>query len=339
MAALAIGARGPDTPTVLHKAAAPPCEAAQRGSAAVDWFGPDDARQRARLSASCESVGPPVVSTPEQAEAPVDVAERGLAVVTWNVHGGGGDLQRFLDWLRDHTAARGVDAPAVIVLLQEAFRGGDDVPADAPSDVKSPGTIRAKRAANSDIALFAAQTGMWLAYVPSMRNGVRAREDRGCAILSTLPLSEVAGIELPWVNQRRVAVMATITARLDAAPWRLRAISVHLDNRPGRSRQAAALAGLAAIYRFDASPILIGGDLNTWFGPREEAVRDLDAVIPRVRECGNGPTAALRLHLDYLFTTLGSDTRRGCEVVADTFGSDHHPTVLRLLVQRSDGVR
>jgi endonuclease/exonuclease/phosphatase family metal-dependent hydrolase len=321
---------GPDTPTILRKSAAPPCDVARRAPTAVDWFGPEEAEQRARLSAWCESVGPAIVIAPGLADAPVNVFEHGLVVVTWNVHEGGGDLQRFLAWLRERTAARSAGAPAVIVLVQEAYRGGDDVPAAVPPDVKSPGAIRPKRAANSDIAVLAEQTRLWLAYVPSMRNGPRVREDRGCAILSTLPLSDVAGIELPWVSQRRVAVMATVTARLGEAPWRLRAISIHLDNRPGRSRQAAALAGLAATYRSDGLPIVIGGDLNTWFGPREDAVRNLDAAIPRVRECGNGPTAALRLHLDYLFTTLAPEMRRGCEVAADAFGSDHHPTVLRL---------
>jgi endonuclease/exonuclease/phosphatase family metal-dependent hydrolase len=333
VAALAIGGRGPDT-AVLLKAAPPPCEAARRGPAAVSWFGPDEARQRVRLSAWCESVGPPVVIEPRDPDELVDVGERGLVVVTWNVHEGGGDLQRFLDWLRDRTAPRSGDAPAVVVLLQEAFRGGDDVPADAPAGVQSPGWIHPTRTATSDIAVFAQQTGMWLAYVPSMRNGARVREDRGCAILSTLPLSDVAAIELPWVSQRRVAVMATISARRDAAPWRLRAISVHLDNRRGRSRQAAALAVLAGSYRSDDASIVIGGDLNTWFGPREDAVRRLDEVIPRVRECGSGPTAPLRFHLDYLFTLLEPESRRGCEIAAGAFGSDHHPTVLRVFGER-----
>ncbi len=53
--------------------------------------------------------------------------------------------------------------------------------------------------------------GLSLFYVPSMRNGgANSREDRGNAILSNLPLTDLAAYELPFERQRRVALAATI---------------------------------------------------------------------------------------------------------------------------------
>jgi endonuclease/exonuclease/phosphatase (EEP) superfamily protein YafD len=168
-----------------------------------------------------------------------------------------------------------------------------------------------------------------------MRNGrgggADDREDRGSAILSTLPLSDAVAIELPWVHQRRVAVMATVSSRLGDAPWRARMVSVHLDNRPSRSQQAASLAGFLRAYSTESVPLVVGGDLNTWFGARESTVSHLDAVIPRVKDCGDRATFQYGLHLDHVLTTLAPNLRRGCDILEDSFGSDHRPTVLRVL--------
>ncbi|NOT26456.1 MAG: hypothetical protein HOP16_10185 [Acidobacteria bacterium] len=87
--------------------------------------------------------------------------------------------------------------------------------------------------ARQDIVETARTRGLSVFYLPSMRNGSEegaAGEDRGNAILSTLPLTELAGIELPFERQRRVAAAATVTRRDAAgAPWRLRVVSVHLN--------------------------------------------------------------------------------------------------------------
>jgi endonuclease/exonuclease/phosphatase family metal-dependent hydrolase len=314
----------------LRKLPASACEAARSTADAIDWFGPDAQDDRRRLSAWCESVGPAIIHAPARPVPLADLSRTGLVVVTWNVHEGGGDLQRLVTHVRRRSTDRGGVAPALVLLVQEAFRGGAAVPAQIPSEVRPPRSIHPSRPAGSDIEAVAEQENLWLAYVPSMRNGRDVREDRGCAILSTLPLSDVAGIELPWISQRRVAVMATITAREGDAPWRLRAVSVHLDNRSGRSTQAAALARLTDAHTAGGVPIIIGGDLNTWMGPREDAVQQIDQVVARVRECGDAPTFRFGRHLDYLFTTLPPDVRRGCRILPNVFGSDHHPTVLQL---------
>ena len=89
-----------------------------------------------------------------------------------------------------------------------------------------------------DALTFATNRQMYAAYVPSMRNGRKCdeepREDRGNAIISTLPLSEVTAVELPFAQQRRVAVAATIRT----AGGVLHVMSVHLDTALRHRRQA-----------------------------------------------------------------------------------------------------
>ena len=55
-------------------------------------------------------------------------------------------------------------------------------------------------------------------YAPSMRNGESAGggEDRGNAIVSTLPLADPTVIELPLERQRRVVVAASIACGIAA---------------------------------------------------------------------------------------------------------------------------
>jgi endonuclease/exonuclease/phosphatase family metal-dependent hydrolase len=292
-----------------------------------------------RLSNWCESVGPAVINAPSAVVPNVDLSQNGLTVVSWNVHEGGGDVERLLARIRDSSRTPPDAAPAVVMLVQEAMRGGESVPSTFPAAVTPPGRIAPRRARLADIVDVARQMGLWIAYVPSMRNGrsngADDNEDRGSAILSTLPLSEAIAIELPWVHQRRVAVMATVSARLGTVPWRARLVSVHLDNRPSRSLQAASLAGFLRPYSADSVPLVVGGDLNTWFGAREQTVSYLDAVIPRVGECGDRPTFRYGLHLDHVLTTLPPDVRRGCDILEDSFGSDHRPTVLRVLGEQT----
>jgi hypothetical protein len=315
----------------LHRLERPSCESGD----GIEWFGPAEPDQRVRLSNWCESVGPAVINAPVGVLANVDLSQNGLTVVSWNVHEGGGDVERLLARLRLASSTTPESAPAVVMLVQEAMRAGESVPSTFPAAVSPPGRIVPHRARLADVVDVAKQMGLWIAYVPSMRNGRGGdgddREDRGSAILSTLPLSDAIAIELPWVHQRRVAVMATVSSRLGSAPWRARLVSVHLDNRPSRSLQAASLAAFLRPYTADAVPLVVGGDLNTWFGARETTVSHLDAVIPRVKECGDRPTFQFGLHLDHLLTTLAPDVQRGCDILEDSFGSDHRPTVLRVL--------
>ena len=184
----------------------------------------------------------------------------------------------------------------------------------------------------------ARRLGLGAFYLPSMRNGSETgerAEDRGNAILSTLPLSDLAGIELPYGRQRRVAVAATVNG-LDAEgePWRLRVVSAHLDASTGpgrlwlmsgrvRERQAkhlgAALDGNV--------PTVLGSDLNTWAGgTREGAYGVLRGHFPQTAPSDRA-TFRFGLTLDYLFLRLPAAWRGASRTLSDDFGSDHRPLI------------
>jgi endonuclease/exonuclease/phosphatase family metal-dependent hydrolase len=275
-----------------------------RAGSDVQWYGPAASGDRQLLTERCESVGAAIVRSPGQqrrsGEAAKADATAGIVVATWNVHEGRGDVEGFV---------RAFSPAHVVVLVQEAVHA-------------SNGAV----ARGTDIEALAGRAGMWLAYVPSMPNGRRAREDRGCAILSTLPLESPAAIELPWVRQRRVAVIATVVARGSGRSRPLRVVSVHLDNRSGRKEQADALADWLRPIASAGDPLILGGDFNSWFGSNEETVQAVDRVVPMVRACGDRPSFRFGLRLDHLFATASAGVA-SCEIAADTYGSDHHPVV------------
>src|SRR4030095_14147463 len=87
---------------------------------------PDDIGDRAKLDAWCNTVGPVVVGEP-RLPSPI-LADR-LIVVGWNVHLGAGDVVRLVDDLRaGRIGEKAADAP-IVLLLQETFRSGEEVPA------------------------------------------------------------------------------------------------------------------------------------------------------------------------------------------------------------------
>jgi endonuclease/exonuclease/phosphatase family metal-dependent hydrolase len=199
--------------------------------------------------------------------------------------------------------------------------------------------------ARFDIVELARRERLALFYAPSMRNGRTAAaalpEDRGNAILSTLPLSDPVVLELPYERQRRVAVLASVHV-LDAAshPVALQLASVHLDNRArfgtlhrtlgdARANQAAVLARHLA----EGGPAIVGGDLNTWVPIADEAaVNVLRAELPLPEDPPDQGTLELpsvlpRLRLDHLFFRLPDGWDAGYDVAGSTYGSDHYPLV------------
>ena len=220
---------------------------------------------------------------------------RRIALVSWNVHVGGGDIAALSADLRSGRLTGGEALP-VVLLLQEAFRTSDDIPPwrsgqPAPPRIAPP-PPSGPRVSTPDLAR---RLGLHLVYVPSMRNGpgdANQREDRGSAILSTMTLADPHAIELPFERQRRVAVAARIA---DVTPdddlW---VVNVHLENRTGsrhfwleapsaRARQARAL-----VKKFlPDGPAILGGDLNTWASnePTIELLKDVfDTPVERSRD-------------------------------------------------------
>ena len=313
---------------------------AGRPSGHLAWVSPDDPDDHEPLAAWCAAVGPAVVMPePGRARVDDDALPHSLAIVTWNVHVGGGDVPGLVAAIRRGGMTDGLPVDHVVLLLQEAFRGGSDVPGTAaPSSMAARIAAQPPGGVREDIVATARRLGMSLYYVPSMRNGPgvsgELREDRGNAILSTLPLSDFTAIELPFDRQRRVAIAATIVARdRTGAPRSIRVASTHLNASAGASRLWLFASGLRASQARSLAralgprePAILGSDLNTWAdGPREAAVRELTRWFPDTGPFRLQATFRLVFRLDYLFFRLPDGWTAATRRVDDRFGSDHHP--------------
>ena len=298
----------------------------------VAWFGPTLSADMTALNNWRRSVGPPVVVA---AAAPAAPADR-LVVVNWNMHVGGGDLARLFADVRQSAGA----GTPIVFLLQEAYRSGAEVPGTLDRTAGFASLIRSLRpdGRREEIEELARALGLNAYYVPSMRNGapVVSDEDRGNAILSTLPLRDLSAIELPFERQRRVAVAATVEGSTpDGQPWHLRLVSAHLDNMVGarrlwiaggefgRTRQAR---GLISALPEDA-PLVLGGDLNSWFGFRDGAYRTAARAFPQTRVTDRRATFRGLLRLDHLFFRLPGGWRADFRRADDNYGSDHYPLI------------
>jgi len=255
-------------------------------------------------------------------------------------------VQEVLARLRRGEFTGGEPIDHVVLLLQEVTRHGDGVPRAVPRGAPVPARIAPRHASGeADVQRFADE-GYAVLYVPSMRNG-DGQEDRGNAIVSTLPLADARAIELPLERQRRVVAAAAIEARDDSeVRWRLDVVNVHLDTAlalahggPGaaRGREVAAfLSALGAPERSAdaATATVVAGDLNTWMGDREQAVRELSRMFPQTPPADRAPTwrgpLGLRATLDHVFVG-GRVSADRVTRLPSRFGSDHYPllTVVR----------
>jgi len=316
-----------NAPLVLGPAAA---ACASIGETVVWWRLPEG-DERVRSDRWCAAVGPPAIL--RGAEAPPSDAR--FVAVSWNVHVGGGDVQALVNDLRTGRLTAQPER-SFVLLLQEAFRAGPEVPRRVPRDARVARAVHPGGPDRVDIKATAQALGLSLFYVPSMRNGRPgdSDEDRGNAILSTWPLADYTAIELPLENQRRVAVAAAIRGGGDGDAWTLRLVSTHFTNtvghhlwlfsEPARFRQARALAGA-----IDDRPTLLGGDLNTWFGYHDAAYKELarrfDAKPPEDRRA---TFSIMRLDhvLDRLPDRWHATVRRGSR----KYGSDHYPLIAEI---------
>jgi endonuclease/exonuclease/phosphatase family metal-dependent hydrolase len=308
--------------------------AGELSHSAVRWYEQDTQRSRPTLDAWCRGVGPVVYqSQPADTSGGLSGGLSSIAIVSWNVNVGAGDLPEFVADLRAGAFSDGRRVEHFALLLQEALRTGDEVPPRGPSQAGARRLLRSPP--RVDIVRFAREVGLSLFYVPSMRNGLDASEpaeDRGNAILSTLPLLAPAALELPFARQRRVAALVTLGGLTETEA--LAVASVHLDPFVGanrlwvfgaagaRGRQARALS--AALPRHE--PVVIGGDFNTWLGASEPALREMTRVSGQPAQAREG-TYATGAVLDYLFFRTPASWRANYERADETYGSDHHPLV------------
>ncbi len=250
-----------------------------------------------------------------------------IIFVSWNVHVGSGDVRTFVRDLREgrHTDGRKVDR--YVLMLQEAVRT-DGVPAFAEG-ASGASHIAAHGAAKLiDIVQIARELNLSLIYVPSMRNGESVddpQEDRGNAILSTLPLSDPVAVELPGERQRRVAILAKVAS--------ISVGTVHLDALGGRGRLAVFwtpwmrdVQVRSMQSQLPEGPLVIGADLNTWHGRDELAVRFLSRLARDTEVSINRVGLGLRV-LDYLFFRAGGNRRAQYRQIENRYGSDHRPLV------------
>jgi len=233
-----------------------------------------------------------------------------LAIATWNLHAGRGDLRRFQYDLASGTLTGGVPSDYVI-LLQE-----DVEPASSNTAPLGEHTARAVAELNG------------LSYFVAPVRG-DARRTTGNAIISTRPLLNPRIVALEQERQPRGAITATI--RLGAAS--LFIVNVHMENRvawwralfsdTARGEQATAL-----LRQLPATGDgILGGDLNTWLGPNEPAWREMLKRFPDTPREAPQPTFHDRLVLDHLFFDLPDGWNVTRRVSKDAYGSDHHPVI------------
>ncbi len=336
-----------------------PCRSGEAASA-LTWIRPPASEERARLEPWCRAVGPPEIHAPPGAGDPAPVDE--IAVVVWNTHVGAAEIRSLITDLRSGGLSGGAPVGQFVLLLQEVHRRGPAVPLAPSMDAAWAGRIggwsdpvRMERDPRTDIVDLAREEGLHLLYVPSMRNGSPhdggALEDRGNAILSTLPLEDLTAIELPVERQRRVAVAATVEVRTEnGIPHRIRFVSAHLENRApwtrmhrsfGATQTSQARALVAALERLPrVAASAVGGDFNTWF--RGGSAAALDALRVRYPSLGMQPDGATKdlplflpgLRLDHLFFRLPPGWAGRYEILPDRYGSDHAPLLGWLRMDR-----
>ncbi len=230
-----------------------------------------------------------------------------LAVATWNLDAGRGDLARFVADLESGQLTPG-PAHDVVLLLQEFVQG---------------------RSAQVD--KLTAARGWAFAFEPVRADGGRTT---GNAIVSSRPLANARAIPLPRERQPRAAVTGTI----DLAGERMFVVSAHLENRAGswralfsdlaRRRQAEALIEALPEDGFG----VLGGDFNAWLGRQEPAWKVLLERFDDTPGVMRTATFRDRLVLDHLLFDLPPGWQAVTSVARDQYGSDHHPVVAAISV-------
>jgi endonuclease/exonuclease/phosphatase family metal-dependent hydrolase len=346
----------------LAEAGASPAEGAS-SERSIRWYAPDSPDMRRALDRWCATVGPAVIR-PDPAPQLAGTASAGpLNVVAWNAAVGGGDLLAFLDGELDLSCTDGAPRPGpdfshFALLVQEAHRLSEDVPETEPGAPRPkqidpgprPGPLL-------DITEVGARCGLALVYVPSARNGKRAegerREDKGNAILASLPLDDFVAIEVPLEASRKVAVGARLELP-DGGP--LRVFSIHFDVSASLSRvlisgnswrldQAAALdqaidraataAGETPGERGTAT--LVAGDFNVWSADNS-ALRLFRREYPESPEwTGQGTRGAFPT--DHLFFAEGRDGRvrllpGSFRRIEERYYSDHNAVSVQVTTER-----
>ena len=315
-----------------------PARATTAGGVPVAWHQgrADDADE---LEQWCQAVGAPIfVQPPAPIDTPPPLEE--LVVVTWNAHLAEGRLVDLIAELRAGAFTAGRPVQHFVLLLQELYRGGSDVPPFMPG-ARTAFAILPRNPQATDARRYATSLGLSVLYVPSMRNGAQLLEDRGNAIVSTEPLLDPLALELPLERQRRVAISTAIRVSIDDRPTRLELFDAHLEPlsspkslwvfRNPRGPQARAILDLLKTPRFDHGDAsvgtVLGGDFNiVKRGINEAAYQEARAWSTSLASENQRNTHAMG-RIDHLFFRLDEGWSARTERVEKRFGSDHYPVL------------
>ena len=308
------------------------------GGVPVTWH-QGRADDTVELAQWCRAVGAPIfMQAPASAAAPPPLDE--LVVVTWNAHLAEGRLVDLIGELRAGAFTSRRPVRHFVLLLQELYRGGTDVPPFMPGS-RTAFAILPRNPHATDARRYAASLGLSVLYVPSMRNGASLLEDRGNAIISTEPLLDPLALELPLERQRRVAISTAIQVTINERPTRLELFNAHLEPlsspkslwvfRNPRRPQARAILDLLKTPRFhngEASVgTVLGGDFNiVQRGINEEAYRNARKWSTSLASENQRNTHAMG-RIDHLFFKLDKGWSARTERLDNRFGSDHYPVL------------
>lgn len=334
-AMLVAGVSSGQTPTAPF--ASCPARATVVGGVPVTWH-QGRTTDAVELEQWCQAVGAPIFVQQPAVDQPPPLQD--LVVVTWNAHLAEGRLDDLINDLRSGALTSGRPVTHFVLLLQELYRGGSDVPQFMPG-ARTAFAILPRNPHATDARHYAESLGLSMLYVPSMRNGSELLEDRGNAIISTEPLLEPLALELPLERQRRVAISTAIHVTIDHRPTRLELFDAHLEPlssprslwvfRNPRRPQARAILDLLKTPRFDnggaSVGTVLGGDFNiVQKGINEDAYRDTRAWSTSLASENQRNTHAMG-RIDHLFFRLDEGWSARTERLESRFGSDHYPVL------------
>lgn len=231
--------------------------------------------------------------------------------------------------------------PADVVALQEADRGtvraGGRNVARGLAEALGMNYVRAHVPTPAGAGPKARK--WWLDFEEMMLTGEEG--DTGVALLSRLPLSDAARIELPWDEcpwRPRLAVAASVPF----GGRRLHLFNSHIDTHAdvaGQLEQHRAVLALADRLG-ESEPVVLLGDFNTLDDEARGAARSLlesrGYTTPLPTNTPTWRSGPLRRHFDWVFTRGARVNRWGVARVRGV--SDHWPVWVELEPEQSVSV-
>src|SRR5262245_3194336 len=127
------------------------CRSTAASMTAMRWSSPPGHADRERLDAWCAGVGPPLLRSRREAPASTDPPRAAeVAFVSWNVHVGAGEIERFINDLR-RGLLTGQPVGNFVLMLQEAVRF-EEVPATIVPGARAAKWIGLSEAPVADVA-------------------------------------------------------------------------------------------------------------------------------------------------------------------------------------------